>query len=389
MNSEVQSIARAAKEVLVEIVKCTEKLEFFSCTHGRLCSGLRHGRNAAQKLSASFIPKFFSRHGKGHSMIGANEGEGDGDANALIHATNQRSQEGRANITSCHESLMKLAKEGGTREFWVKGGLLYTKGQRVFVPRHEGLRKAMIRERHDMLWAGHPRQKRTRALYVLTCLVCQQDKSKRRLPARLLEPLSISERPWECISMHFINGLPKSEGMGAIMMVVDRFSKYAVFIPTFGGCQTTKVAKLFFKNVVMHWGLPRRIVSDRDSQFTSKLWTDLFNILGIDFHFSTAFHPQTDGQIERINSLPSQQDWAKLIAIAQFSYNLQQSESTGKSPFEIATDRQPLTPHTLPFEEESPSPAVGALVDSWRQQVELARSHLTKAQKRMKKWADT
>ncbi|KAL8143493.1 LOW QUALITY PROTEIN: hypothetical protein V2J09_016525 [Rumex salicifolius] len=60
-----------------------------------------------------------------------------------------------------------------------------------------------------------------------------------------------------------------------------------------------------------------------------------------------------------------------------------------KSPFEIATDRQPLTPHTLPFEEESPSPAAGALVDSWRQQVELARSHLTKAQKRMKKWADT
>jgi len=198
--------------------------------------------------------------------------------------------------------------------------------------------------------------------------------------------------------MDFITGLPKSEGNGAIMVVVDRLSKYAIFIPTPNECTTIEVARLFFKNVVKFWGLQRNIVSDQDSRFTSKLWTELFKLLGIDLHFSTAFHPQTDGQTERINALlecylrhyvsANHKDWAKLIDIAQFSYNLQQSESTGKSPFEIATGRQPLTPHALLAGVDTLSPAAGALAESWNKQLEIARLHLMKAAKRMKKWAD-
>ncbi|RVW33012.1 hypothetical protein CK203_107571 [Vitis vinifera] len=89
--------------------------------------------------------------------------------------------------------------------------------------------------------------------------------------------------------------------------------------------------------------------------------------MGSELHFSTSFHPQTDGQTERVNALlelylrhfvsANQKDWAKLLDIAQFSYNLQRSEATNKSPFELATGQQPLTPHTLTIGYTGRSPA--------------------------------
>ena len=92
-------------------------------------------------------------------------------------------------------------------------------------------------------------------------------------------------------------------------------------------------------------GLPKFIMSDRDSRFTWKFWMELFKLMGTELHFSTRFHPQTDGQMERVNALlelylrnfvsANQTDWAKLLDVAQFSYNLQRSEATERSPFEI------------------------------------------------------
>ena len=103
--------------------------------------------------------------------------------------------------------------------------------------------------------------------------------------------------------------------------------------------------------------MPKFIISDRDPHFTGKFWTKLFKLMGSELHFSTSFHPQTDGQTERVNALlelylrhfvsANQKDWAKLLDITQFSYNLQRSEATNKSPFELATRQQPLTLHTL------------------------------------------
>lgn len=107
--------------------------------------------------------------------------------------------------------------------------------------------------------------------YVKTCLVCQQDKVEQQHPARLLKPLPIAERPWESVSIDFIVALPKSEWCGRIMVVVDRFSKYATFIPT----KVDKAARLFFMHVVKLWGVPRSIVSDKDPCFTGKFWREL------------------------------------------------------------------------------------------------------------------
>jgi hypothetical protein len=141
--------------------------------------------------------------------------------------------------------------------------------------------------------------------------------------------------------------------------------------------------------VVKYWGLPRSIISDRDPRFTGRLWTELFKLLGSDLHFSTSFHPQTDGQTERVNALlecylrhfvsANQRDWAKLLDVAQFSYNLQRSEATGRSPFELATGQQPLTPHTLSTSiEGGKSPGAYKMAKSSEEHADLARSCWTR-----------
>ncbi|KAJ0021489.1 hypothetical protein Pint_31247 [Pistacia integerrima] len=115
---------------------------------------------------------------------------------------------------------------------------------RPFVPSKGGLRRVLLKEVHDSPWAGHPGRERTLALltrdyywpridadiesYVKTCLVCQLDKTERRKVAGLLQPLPIPERPWVSASLDFIGGFPKVEGMSSVLVVVDRFSKYAV-----------------------------------------------------------------------------------------------------------------------------------------------------------------
>ena len=168
-----------------------------------------------------------------------------------------------------------------------------------------------MKECHDSKWAGHPGMHRTLALledryywphmgadvetYVKTCLVCQQDKVELNTPAGLLQPLPVPERPWESLSMDFIIGLPKSDGFASILVVVDRFSKYATFIPATKECPAEEAARLFLRHVVKYWGVPLSIISDRDGRFTGRFWTELFKSMGSDLNFSMSMHPQTDG----------------------------------------------------------------------------------------------
>ncbi|PKI66399.1 hypothetical protein CRG98_013201 [Punica granatum] len=162
--------------------------------------------------------------------------------------------------------LLELAREGKSWQFWCEDDLVYIKGRRVYVPLYDNLRREILRECHDSKWAGHPRIHRTLALveeryywpqlrddveiFVKTCLVCQQDKTEQKSAAGLLEPLPIPERPWESVSMDFTVNLPKSKGCQTLMVVVDRFSKYATFIPAKKDCPAEEAARLFMKNVV-------------------------------------------------------------------------------------------------------------------------------------------
>ena len=126
---------------------------------------------------------------------------------------------------------------------------------------------------------------------VKSYLVCHMDKTERKKVVGLLQPLPIPERPWENISMDFITRFPKVRDFKSVFVVVDRFSKYVVFIPAPDACPTEEAAKLFFSNVVKHFGLPKDIVSDRDVRFTSRFWVELFKLLGSELKFFTANHP--------------------------------------------------------------------------------------------------
>ncbi|XP_075084628.1 uncharacterized protein LOC142167942 [Nicotiana tabacum] len=262
------------------------------------------------------------------------------------------------------KQLLDLASQGKTKKFWVEDGLLYTTGRRISVPKWGNLRRI------DQRRARHPGQKRTLALlessyywphirddievYIRTRLVCQQDRVEHKVSGGLLEPLPVEEKPWDSVTMDFIACLPNSEGFGIIMVVVDHFSKYATFTATTANCKAKETARLFLRDVVKHWGITKYIISDCDPRFTGAFWRELFSLLGSELHFSTSFYPQTDGQTERVNALlelylrhfvsANQKDYAKLLDTAHFSFNLQHSESTGRSPFELATGQQPNTP---------------------------------------------
>ena len=114
-------------------------------------------------------------------------------------------------------------------------------------------------------------------------------------PAGLLQPQPIPDGAWQDLSMDFIEGLPKSEGYDVIMIIVDRFTKYAHFIPIKHPFTAPTIARTVFDNVVKLHGLPKTIVFDRDKIFTSAFWKELFALLGTCLIFSSAYHPQTDG----------------------------------------------------------------------------------------------
>jgi hypothetical protein len=173
-----------------------------------------------------------------------------------------------------------------------------------------------------------------------------------------LAPLPIPEKPWTSISVDFITQLPPSQGYTAICVFVDRFSKMALFVPTHNEINAEGTTDLFIKHVFSQFGLPDDIVSDRGATFTSKFTRTLMHHLQIKQKLSTAFHPQTDGQTERINSILEQylrcyvdyqqSNWSDLLPIAQFAYNNSKHSSTNVSPFFAVHGYHPRLSISLP-----------------------------------------
>lgn len=153
---------------------------------------------------------------------------------------------------------------------------------------HSGMQATYQRVKKLFCWKG---LKTSVEDFVKQCATCQQAKHANTLPSGLLQPLPIPAGAWQDISMDFIEGLPKSDGFSVILVVVDRFTKYAHFIPIKHPFTTQNIAQSMFDNVIKLHGVPNTIVSDRDNIFTSHFWRELFKLMGTQLMLRSAYHP--------------------------------------------------------------------------------------------------
>jgi hypothetical protein len=190
-------------------------------------------------------------------------------------------------------------------------GILRYKNK-VYVPNSMELRSAILKEMHNVPYAGNlgyqktisavkrqyywPDMKREIAGYIAKCLECKKVNAEHRYPTGLLQPLSIPEWKWEVVTMDFITGFPRtSKQHDAIMVVVDKLTKDAHFIPLKTTQKENNVADIYMREVTRLHGIPKTIMSDRDSKFTSKFWKGLFKGSKTNLNFSTTYHPEFDG----------------------------------------------------------------------------------------------
>ncbi|KAF1329855.1 reverse transcriptase, partial [Globisporangium splendens] len=261
--------------------------------------------------------------------------------------------------------------------FRVHNGLLYYAVEqgdtaRVVVPNDEGLRHRLLYEYHDSPSGGHlGREKTFLSLsrdyywphmykwvrkYVRTCEICQRVKPSGSTQAPL-RSLAVPSDSWKSVSMDFIFGLPRDKhGRNGILVFVDRFSKMIHLAPVSDKISAEMTAKVFVDVVFRLHGLPVEIVSDRDTRFTSKFWRALFGLLDTKLSMSTAAHPETDGQTERVNRVledvlrsyaTSFKEWSEFLPLAEFALNNSTHVSTGHSPFYVNYGIHPRVPASI------------------------------------------
>jgi len=228
------------------------------------------------------------------------------------------------------------------------------KEEKMYIPKNEALRAEIIRLHYNMPVGGHGGQWKTVELvtrnfwwpgvmkevkqYVEGCDACQCNKNHTEQPAGKLMPNSIPEKPWMHISADFITKLPLAQGYDSILVVVDRLTKMVHFILTTEKTLAEGLARLFRDNVWKLHGLLESIILDREPQFVVGLMRELNGMLGIESKLLTAFHPQTDGQTERVNQELEQylrmfidhrqEQWPKWLGTVEFAYNNKVHSST-------------------------------------------------------------
>ncbi|GJY88434.1 putative nucleotidyltransferase, ribonuclease H [Tanacetum coccineum] len=244
-------------------------------------------------------------------------------------------------------------------------------------------------------WSG---MKRDVATFVSKCLTCQQVKIEHQRASGLLQPLEIPVWKWDEISMDFVTGLPRTQRKhDAIWVVVDRLTKSAHFLPIRKDYPVSKLAEMFQQEIVRLHGTPSAIVSDRDPRFTSRFWKGLQKAWGTRLKFSTAFHPETDGQSERtIQTLEDMLrscalewagNWDDYICLVEFAYNNSWHASIKCAPFEMLYGRKCRAP--ICWDQVGERILEGPeMIEVTNEKVAVAREKLKEAQTRQKSYAD-
>jgi len=252
-----------------------------------------------------------------------------------------------AEIKAAYTRNPDFKVQAETHRYELKDGLYWRKGC-IVLPQDSGVIDFIIKQTHDQPLYGHPGIERTlehlrRAFfwptmeldvrkYVHSCYKCQTNKHQRLRPAGLLQPLEIPRSAWEHVSMDLITDLPTTEkGRDCLLVIVDKLSKMVHMAPCNKTLTGKECANLFRDYVIRLHGVPRKIITDRDTRFRGKFMDALTSALGINQALSTSFHPQTDGQTERMNQLVEdvmrnyvsaiQKDWDEWIAHAEFAIN--------------------------------------------------------------------
>ena len=270
------------------------------------------------------------------------------------------------NVAKLQETA-QLVSTGDKTDFAIdgSGGLLYK--NKFCVPNDMKLKKKILYEIHNIVFAMHPGSnkmyqdmkqyywwrgmKKDISEYVAKCLTCQQVKAEHQVPSGLLNPLPIPQWKWDNITMDFVSGFPLTQRKhDAVWVIVDRLTKSAHFLPIRLDYSMDRLADLYVDEIVRLHGIPVTIMSDGDPRFTSRFWKELQSAFGTRLNFSTAFHPQTDGQSERVIQvledmlrgcvLDFSGSWDRYIPLMEFSYNNSYQFSIGMALYEALYGRR-------------------------------------------------
>ncbi|XP_058775850.1 uncharacterized protein LOC131650137 [Vicia villosa] len=311
------------------------------------------------------------------------------------------------------ELLAKLFTDTTDKDnFKVSNGLLLYKN-RLFIPDIDQLRTKVLNEFHATPTAGHSGVKaslsRVSASFawpgiykdvkhlVKYCDICQHSKYSTQKKKGLLQPLPVPEKVWDDISMDFITHLPNSFGHTCIWVICDRLSKSAHFIALSTKFTAKDIANRFTVDIARLHGSPRSIVTDRDPLFLSKFWKEFHKLQGTTLKYSTAYHPETDGQTEVLNrsvetylrcfASSQPRHWYKYLHLAEYWYNTSYHSAIKTTPFRALYGRDPpsISAHLAGSVQE---PSVEAILQQHHDILQTLKSNLVKSRIQMEKQAN-
>ena len=223
-------------------------------------------------------------------------------------------------------------------------------------------------------------------------------KAEHQVLLELLQPIRIPDWKWDQITMDFVVGLPLTgRKHDSVWVIVDQLTKSAHFLPVRIDYSLDKLAELYISEIFWLHGIPISTISNRDPRFTSRFWGKLQEALGSRLNFRTAFHPQTDGQSERVIQvledmlrscvIDYEGSWDRHIHLVEFVYNNSFQSSIGMAPYEALYGRKCRTPFC--WTGLSKKKVIGLdLIQETEEKVKMIRERLKVATDRQKSYAD-